>query len=142
MICNTTALCHKMNCIFSWKNVEFFNQIIPLKQHFKTFNLEKITRQRGCKIVIIKQEKWSFKAIAMHLRCNIYDFSGQCAWHIATKAYVLKPKSNAFTLKKVKMKWSNHGWKLYFIMCQSYTKTTYIWRICKRMKGCLQIRSK
>lgn len=50
---------------------------MPLKQHFKTFNLEKITRHRGCKQAIMKQEKLNFKTTAMRLRFNIYDFAGQ-----------------------------------------------------------------
>lgn len=82
---------------------------MPLKQHLKTFNLEKITRHRGCKLAIMKQEKLNFKATAMRLRFNIYDFAGQFTRLNTPKAYILKPKSNAFTLKKVKMKWSNHG---------------------------------
>ena len=135
-------MCHRMNCIFSWKNVEFFNQIMLLKQHFKTFILEKFTRQGGSTQAIMTQEKLNFKATAMRLRFNIYDFAGQFTRLNTPKACILKPKSNAFTLKKAKMKWSNYGWKLYFIMCQSYTKTTYIWRICKRMKSYLQIRPK
>lgn len=46
-----------------------------LKQHLETFNLEKITRHRGCKLAIMKQEKLNFKATAMRLSCNIYDFA-------------------------------------------------------------------
>ncbi|PMC25409.1 hypothetical protein CJ231_01015 [Hoylesella buccalis] len=80
-----------------------------LKQHFKTFILEKFTRQGGSKQAILKQEKLNFKATAMRLRFNIYDFAGLIACYNTPKAYILKPKSNAFTLKKVKMKWSNHG---------------------------------
>lgn len=71
MIRISTSLRNAMNEIITLKNVEFFNQIIPLKQHFKTFNLEKITRHRGCKLAILKQEKLNFKATAMRLRCNI-----------------------------------------------------------------------
>ncbi len=82
---------------------------MPLKQHLETFYLEKITRHRGCKLAIMKQEKLNFKATAMRLRFNIYDFAGQFERLNTPKAYILKPKSNAFTLKKVKMKWSNHG---------------------------------
>ena len=52
---------------------------MPLKQHFKTFILEKINRQGGCKIAVMNQEKWNFKAITMRLRCNIYDFARQFA---------------------------------------------------------------
>lgn len=50
-----------------------------LKQHFKTFILEKFTRQGGSKQAILKQEKLNFKATAMRLRFNIYDFAGQFA---------------------------------------------------------------
>lgn len=57
MIRTSTPLRNARNGIITLKNVEFFNQIIPLKQHFKTFNLEKITRHRGSKQAIIKQEK-------------------------------------------------------------------------------------
>lgn len=49
MIRTSTSLRNARNEIITLKNVEFFNQIIPLKQHFKTFNLEKITRQGGIK---------------------------------------------------------------------------------------------
>ena len=48
-----------------------------LKQHFKTFILEKFTRQGGSKQAILKQEKLNFKATAIRLSCNIYDFAGQ-----------------------------------------------------------------
>ena len=71
MIRISTSLRNAMNEIITLKNVEFFNQIIPLKQHFKTLNLEKITRHRGCKLAILKQEKLNFKVTAMRLRCNI-----------------------------------------------------------------------
>ena len=57
MIRTSTPLRNARNGIITLKNVEFFNQIIPLKQHLKTFNLEKITRHRGSKQAIIKQEK-------------------------------------------------------------------------------------
>lgn len=77
MIRTSTSLRNARNGIITLKNVEFFNQIIPLKQHFKTFILEKITRHRGCKQAIMKQEKLNFKAITMRLRLNIYDFAGQ-----------------------------------------------------------------
>lgn len=82
---------------------------MPLKLHLKTFNLEKITRHRGSKQAILKQEKINFKAITMRLRFNIYDFAGQFTRLNTPKACILKPKSNVFNLKKVKMKWSNHG---------------------------------
>ena len=57
MIRTSTSLRNARNGIITLKNVEFFNQIIPLKQHFKTFILEEITRHRGCKQAIMKQEK-------------------------------------------------------------------------------------
>lgn len=50
-----------------------------LKQHFKTFILEKFTRQGGSKQAILKQEKLNFKATAIRLSCNIYDFAGLIA---------------------------------------------------------------
>lgn len=50
---------------------------MPLKQHFKTFILEKFTMHRGSKQAIRRQEKWNFKIIAMRLHLNIYDFAGQ-----------------------------------------------------------------
>ena len=56
MIRTSTSLGNARNEIITLKNVEFFNQIMPLKQHFKTFNLEKITRHRGSKQAIIKQD--------------------------------------------------------------------------------------
>lgn len=52
---------------------------MPLKQHFKTFILEKITMHKGSKQAIVKQEKLNFKAITRPLRCNIYDFARQFA---------------------------------------------------------------
>ena len=76
MIRTSTSLGNARNEIITLKNVEIFNQIIPLKQHFKTFILEKFTRQGGSKQAILKQEKLNFKATAMRLRCNIYDFAG------------------------------------------------------------------
>ena len=82
---------------------------MPLKQHLKTFILEKLTMHRGSKQAIVKQEKLNFKAITMRLRFNIYDFAGQFTRLNTPKACILKPKSNAFTLKKAKMKWSNYG---------------------------------
>lgn len=57
----------------------------------------------------MKQEKLNFKATAMRLSCNIYDFAGQFTRLNTPKAYILKGKSNAINLKKAKMKWSNHG---------------------------------
>lgn len=77
---------------------------MPLKQHFKTFILEKFTMHRGNKQAIVKQEKWNFKIIAMRLHLNIYDFRLQFTWHNTPKACILKPKSNVFNLKKSKMK--------------------------------------
>lgn len=57
MIRTSTSLGNARNEIITLKNVEIFNQIMPLKQHFKTFNLEKFTRHRGCKQAIMNQEK-------------------------------------------------------------------------------------
>ena len=57
MIRTSTSLRNARNDIITLKNVEIFNQIMPLKQHFKTFNLEKITKHRGSKQAIMKQEK-------------------------------------------------------------------------------------
>lgn len=50
---------------------------MPLKQHFKSFILEKLTIHRGNKQAIKRQEKWNFKIIAIRLHHNIYDFAGQ-----------------------------------------------------------------
>lgn len=104
MIRTSTSLRNARNVIITLKNVEIFNQIIPLKQHLKTSNLEKFTMLRGSKQAIMRQEKWDFKTTAMRLSCNIYDFATQFTWNNAPKAYILKGKSNAFTLKKAKMK--------------------------------------
>lgn len=71
MICNTTAFWNMINHTTTQKNVEIFNQIMPLKQHFKTFILEKITMHKGSKQAIVKQEKLNFKAITRRLRSNI-----------------------------------------------------------------------
>ncbi|MDD7596771.1 MAG: hypothetical protein PUJ65_04565 [Prevotellaceae bacterium] len=57
----------------------------------------------------MKQEKLNFKTTAMRLRFNIYDFAGQFTRLNTPKACILKPKSNVFNLKKVKMKGYNHG---------------------------------
>lgn len=57
MIRTSTSLRNARNDIITIKNVDIFNQIIPLKQHLKTFNLEKFTRLRRSKQAIIKQEK-------------------------------------------------------------------------------------
>ena len=79
MIRTSTSLRNARNGIITLKNVDFFNQIMPLKQHFKTFILEKFTRQGGSKQAILKQEKLNFKAITIRLSCNIYDFAGLIA---------------------------------------------------------------
>lgn len=71
MIRTSTSIRNARNEIITLKNVEIFNQKMPLKQHLKTFNLEKITRHRGCKQAIMKQEKLNFKAITRRLRSNI-----------------------------------------------------------------------
>ena len=57
MIRTSTSLRNARNDIITLKNVEIFNQIIPLKQHLKTSNLEKFTMLRGCKQAIMRQEK-------------------------------------------------------------------------------------
>lgn len=57
MIRTSTSLGNARNEIITLKNVEIFNQKMPLKQHLKTFNLEKITRHRGCKQAIMRPEK-------------------------------------------------------------------------------------
>lgn len=57
MIRTSTSLRNARNDIITLKNVEIFNQIMPLKQHFKTFILEKFTRHRGSKQAIMRQEK-------------------------------------------------------------------------------------
>lgn len=71
MIRTSTSLGNARNEIITLKNVEIFNQIMPLKQHFKTFILEKLTMHRGSKQAIVKQEKLNFKVITRRLRCNI-----------------------------------------------------------------------
>lgn len=56
----STILRNVINYISNLKNVEIFNQIMPLKQHFKTFILEKFTMHKGSKQAIMKQEKMKF----------------------------------------------------------------------------------
>lgn len=57
MIRTSTSLGNARNEIITLKNVEIFNQIMPLKQHLKTSNLEKFTMLRGSKQAIMRQEK-------------------------------------------------------------------------------------
>lgn len=57
MIRTSTSLRNARNDIITLKNVEIFNQIIPLKQHLKTSNLEKFTMLRGSKQAIMRQKK-------------------------------------------------------------------------------------
>ena len=58
------------------KIVRIFARFRPLKRHFKTAHLEKINRQRGCKMEIIWQEKWIFTPKTMRLLSYNHAFGG------------------------------------------------------------------
>lgn len=72
---------------------------MPLKWLFKTAHLEKINRQRGCKMEIIWQEKWIFGLKTTSLLPYNHAFDGQFTCTYCVRACRLPFKSNAFVRK-------------------------------------------